>query len=103
MEDGKQISTKENIFFNSFFVQVKLFRHLHGLSLRWHLSRETGEVLQLMDRGANSVGSLLDWLVFDIIPTLLDIIFALGYFVTGFGHWFGFLVLAIMALHVGKL
>lgn len=40
-------------------VQVRLFAHLHSLSLRWHLSRKTGDVLRSIDRGTSSINSLL--------------------------------------------
>ena len=40
-------------------MQVDLFQHLHALSLRWHLGRKTGEVLRVIDRGANSINNLL--------------------------------------------
>ncbi|XP_014664266.1 PREDICTED: ATP-binding cassette sub-family B member 6, mitochondrial-like [Priapulus caudatus] len=40
-------------------VQVQLYDHLHGLSLRWHLGRKTGEVLRVMDRGTTSINTLL--------------------------------------------
>jgi hypothetical protein len=40
-------------------IQIDLLKHLHGLSLRWHLSRKTGEVLRIVDRGTNSVNNLL--------------------------------------------
>ncbi|KFW67666.1 hypothetical protein AS28_08295, partial [Pygoscelis adeliae] len=39
-------------------VQVQLFAHLHGLSLRWHLGRRTGEVLRSVDRGTSRINSL---------------------------------------------
>lgn len=42
-----------------FTLQVCLFAHLHGLSLRWHLERRTGEVLRSVDRGTSSVNNLL--------------------------------------------
>ena len=42
-------------------VQVQLFNHLHSLSLRWHLSRKTGEVIRMVDRGVTSIDSLLRW------------------------------------------
>lgn len=40
-------------------VQVRLFSHLHSLSLRWHLGRKTGDVLRSIDRGTSSINSLL--------------------------------------------
>ena len=45
-------------------IQVGLFKHLHSLSLRWHTSRKTGEVLRVMDRGTNSINSLMQYLFF---------------------------------------
>lgn len=42
-------------------VQVRLFAHLHSLSLRWHLGRKTGDVLRSIDRGTSSINSLLRW------------------------------------------
>lgn len=46
-----QYTTKE--------VSIRLFSHLHGLSLKWHLSKKTGEVLRIMDRGTNSINGIL--------------------------------------------
>lgn len=40
-------------------LEVELFKHLHSLSLRWHLSRKTGQVLRVMDRGTSSVNNIL--------------------------------------------
>lgn len=45
--------------YTSRVVQVRLFSHLHGLSLRWHLGRRTGDVLRSIDRGTSSVNNLL--------------------------------------------
>lgn len=45
--------------FTSRRVELRLFSHLHELSLRWHLGRRTGEVLRIVDRGTSSVTGLL--------------------------------------------
>lgn len=45
--------------YTSRMVQVRLFAHLHALSLRWHLGRRTGDVLRSIDRGTSSVNNLL--------------------------------------------
>lgn len=45
--------------FTSRGVELRLFSHLHELSLRWHLGRRTGEVLRVVDRGTSSVTGLL--------------------------------------------
>ncbi|XP_064095377.1 ATP-binding cassette sub-family B member 6-like [Macrobrachium nipponense] len=82
-------------------VQLQLFSHLHNLSLRWHLGRKTGEVLRVMDRGTNSINSLLSYIVFNIAPTVIDIIVAIVYFTTAFNYWFGIIVFVTMAIYLG--
>ena len=83
-------------------IQVRLFSHLHSLSLRWHLSRKTGEVLRSIDRGTVSINNLLSYIVFSILPTICDIVIAIVYFVTSFNAWFGLIVLICLALYLGK-
>ncbi|XP_037068889.1 ATP-binding cassette sub-family B member 6, mitochondrial-like [Pollicipes pollicipes] len=81
-------------------VQVDLFAHLHQLSLRWHLSRKTGEVLRVMDRGTSSINSLLSYLVFQILPTVADITIAITFFSAAFNAWFGLIVFITMLLYM---
>ncbi|CAG9561870.1 unnamed protein product [Danaus chrysippus] len=81
-------------------LQLKLFRHLHDLPLKWHLSRKTGEVLRVMDRGTDSIDNLLSYILFSITPTIIDIIVAVVYFVTAFNAWFGLIVFATMVLYI---
>ncbi|KAI7808275.1 ATP-binding cassette sub-family B member 6 [Triplophysa rosa] len=86
--------------YTSRVVQVRLFAHLHALSLRWHLGRRTGDVLRSIDRGTSSVNNLLSYIVFSIVPTIVDIIIAIIYFVTYFHAWFGLIVFICMALYL---
>ncbi|KAH3715868.1 ATP-binding cassette sub-family B member 6-like [Dreissena polymorpha] len=81
-------------------IQVKLFGHLHNLSLGWHLKRKTGEVLRVVDRGTNSLNNLLNYVVFQIMPTIVDIIIAVIYFVTVFNYIFGLVVFVAMAAYL---
>ncbi|XP_077176874.1 ATP-binding cassette sub-family B member 6 [Paroedura picta] len=81
-------------------VQVKLFRHLHSLSLRWHLGRKTGEVLRSVDRGTSSINNLLSYIVFSIFPTIADIIIAIVYFTSIFSAWFGLIIFVCMVLYL---
>ncbi|KAK5638748.1 hypothetical protein RI129_013043 [Pyrocoelia pectoralis] len=81
-------------------IEVELFRHLHSLSLRWHLSRKTGEVLRVMDRGTDSINNLLNYIIFSITPTIADIIIAVIYFVSVFNGWFGLIVFVTMLLYI---
>ncbi|XP_053452993.1 ATP-binding cassette sub-family B member 6 [Nycticebus coucang] len=86
--------------FTSRHVELRLFSHLHELSLRWHLGRRTGEVLRIVDRGTSSVTGLLSYLVFNIIPTLADIIIGIIYFSMFFNAWFGLIVFLCMSLYL---
>jgi len=88
--------------FTTLEIQVELFKHLHSLSLRWHTSRKTGEVLRVMDRGTSSVNSLLHYLVFTILPTIVDIIIAIVYFGVAFNMWFGLIILITMFAYLGS-
>lgn len=68
-------------------LKVRVLSHLHDLSLSWHLTRKTGEVLRIVDRGTGSVDSLLDYVVFSIFPTITDILVAIIYFIVQFNIW----------------
>nr|XP_042698898.1 ATP-binding cassette sub-family B member 6 [Chrysemys picta bellii] len=81
-------------------VQVRLFAHLHGLSLRWHLGRKTGEVLRSVDRGTSSVNSLLSYIIFSIFPTIADIVIGIIYFSSAFSLWFGLIIFVCMGLYL---
>jgi ATP-binding cassette subfamily B protein len=54
-------------------VMLKVFRHLHALSLRFHLGRRTGGVSRDVERGGTSISDLLDWTLYTIVPTILEI------------------------------
>lgn len=81
-------------------IEVELFRHLHSLSLRWHLSRKTGEVLRVMDRGCDSINNLLNYILFSIVPTVVDILIAVVFFMTVFNWMFGMIVFITMVLYI---
>ena len=82
--------------------QVGLFQHLHNLSLRWHMSRKTGEVLRVMDRGTGSINNLMSYLVFNIFPTIADVLIAIIYFAFAFNIWFGVIIIITMAIYLAS-
>ncbi|XP_017031761.1 ATP-binding cassette sub-family B member 6 [Drosophila kikkawai] len=83
-------------------IEIELFQHLHQLSLRWHLQRKTGEVLRVMDRGTDSINNLLNYIVFSITPTILDLIVAVAFFIYAFNWWFGLIVFLTMFLYIAS-
>ncbi|HWK47446.1 MAG TPA: ABC transporter ATP-binding protein/permease [Stellaceae bacterium] len=54
-------------------VSLEVFRHLHDLSLRFHLERQTGGLGRAIDRGTAAIGSVLGFMLFNILPTLFEI------------------------------
>ncbi|HCE09829.1 MAG TPA: metal ABC transporter permease, partial [Oxalobacteraceae bacterium] len=54
-------------------IALKVFRHLHSLSLRFHLNRQTGGMTRDMERGTRAISSLVSYTLFSILPTLIEI------------------------------
>lgn len=71
------------------------FAHLLALSLSFHTRRKTGEVLRILDRGA-AINRVFQLLLFNIMPTFLDITIALGVFVWRFGWELAILIFFVM-------
>jgi len=69
-------------------IALKVFRHLHALSLRFHLNRQTGGVTRDIERGTRGIASLVSYSLFSILPTLVEIALVLGYLVTHYNGWF---------------
>ena len=57
---------------------LKTFEHLHALSLRYHLDRQTGGLSRVIERGVSGVEFLLNFMVFNIVPTILEILLVCG-------------------------
>jgi ATP-binding cassette subfamily B protein len=64
-----------------------VFRHLHRLSLRFHLERRTGAITKVVERGTKSIDTMLYFLLFNIAPTILELALVLGIFWTRYGVW----------------
>ncbi|MGZ3181281.1 MAG: ABCB family ABC transporter ATP-binding protein/permease [Telluria sp.] len=69
-------------------IALQVFRHLHGLSLRFHLNRQTGGMTRDIERGTRGVNSLISFTLFNILPTLVEMTLVLGYLVTHYDKWF---------------
>jgi ATP-binding cassette subfamily B protein len=69
-------------------VSVKVLEHLHQLSLRYHLERKTGGLSRDIDRGARSISSLLNYMVFSLLPTLVEITLIAGILLSNYSAWF---------------
>ncbi|MFI4939627.1 MAG: ABCB family ABC transporter ATP-binding protein/permease [Burkholderiales bacterium] len=69
-------------------IALQVFRHLHALSLRFHLNRQTGGMTRDIERGTRGIASLVSYSLFSILPTLVEITLVLGYLVTHYDGWF---------------
>ena len=79
---------------------ASVFRHLHQLSLRFHLERRTGAVTKVVERGTKSIDTMLYFMLFNIAPTVLELLLVLNIFRSSFGWG---LVAATMAMVVGYI
>ncbi|MBS0430960.1 MAG: ABC transporter ATP-binding protein/permease [Proteobacteria bacterium] len=76
------------------------FRHLHRLSLRFHLDRHTGGVGRDISRGTRGVYNLLGWVVFNIVPTLVEIAMVTGVLLYKLDWRYAVITLATMAVYI---
>jgi ATP-binding cassette, subfamily B, heavy metal transporter len=66
-------------------LSVQVFRHIHGLSLRYHLERKTGALTRIVERGTKNIDSMLYFLLFNIAPTIIELTVVCIIFFTKFG------------------
>ncbi len=81
-------------------IALKVFRHLHALSLRFHLNRQTGGMTRDIERGTRGVGSLISYTLFNILPTLVEITLVLAYLVTHYDIWFTAITVGALVLYI---
>ena len=77
-------------------VALEVFRHLHALSLRFHLERQTGGVSRDIERGTRSISSLISYTLYSILPTLVEICLVLGILFVKYD--LGFVLITIVSL-----
>ena len=81
-------------------IALQVFRHLHALSLRFHLNRQTGGMTRDIERGTRGVSSLISYTLFSILPTLVEITLVLGYLVLHYDIWFSIITATALVLYV---
>ncbi len=81
-------------------VALQVFTHMHSLSLRFHLERQTGGVSRDIERGTRGIGFLLNFMLFNILPTLLEIGLVAGILIYKYTPWFAAITLVTLSLYV---
>jgi ABC-type transport system involved in Fe-S cluster assembly fused permease/ATPase subunit len=81
-------------------VALQVFRHLHALSLRFHLNRQTGGVTRDIERGTRGISSLVSYTLFSILPTLVEITLVLAYLGTQYDIWFSLITVVALVVYI---
>ena len=81
-------------------LSVRTFRHLHALSLKFHLERRTGGLSRVLSRGINGIDTVLRFSLFNTFPTILEIAMVAGVLAWSFGWAYAAAVLATVVVYV---
>jgi ABC-type transport system involved in Fe-S cluster assembly fused permease/ATPase subunit len=81
-------------------IALRVFRHLHALSLRFHLERQTGGLTRDIERGTRAIGSLISYTLYSILPTLVEISLIIGVLVTRYEPTFALIALGSLTFYV---
>lgn len=81
-------------------VALETFQHLHSLALRYHLERQTGGLSHAIERGTKAIDFLLRFMLFNILPTLLEIAMVCGVLWGLFSIWYAAVTLASIVVYI---
>ncbi|WP_395667930.1 ABCB family ABC transporter ATP-binding protein/permease [Rhodoferax sp.] len=81
-------------------ISLQVFRHLHAMSLRFHLERQTGGMTRDIERGTRGVHSLISYSLYSIIPTLIEVTLVLGLLAVKFDVWFAIITIIALAVYI---
>ncbi|MDK2126159.1 ABCB family ABC transporter ATP-binding protein/permease [Parachitinimonas caeni] len=81
-------------------VALKVFEHLHRLSLRFHINRQTGGVTRDIERGSRGISTLLNFMLFNILPTLVEIALVTAILVAQYDWRFAGVTLLTIAVYI---
>ena len=81
-------------------VALQVFRHLHNLALRFHLERQTGGISRDIERGSRGIGFLLNFMLFNILPTLVEILLVTSILAVKYSWHFLAVVLGTLVVYV---
>ena len=81
-------------------IALQTFEHLHALSLRFHLARQTGGMTRDIERGVRGIESLISYSLYSIVPTLIEVGLVLSILAFKFDAWFAWITMAALALYI---
>jgi ABC-type transport system involved in Fe-S cluster assembly fused permease/ATPase subunit len=80
-------------------ISLNMFRHLHNLSLQFHLNRQTGALAKYIDRGTKGIDFLLRYVLFNVVPTFFEIFLVSGILFYLYGPWYAVVTLTTISLY----
>jgi len=81
-------------------IALQTFEHLHGLSLRFHLERQTGGMTRDIERGVRGIESLISYSLYSIVPTLIEVVLVLSILSYKYDAWFAVITFFALALYI---
>lgn len=81
-------------------VGLRVFKHLHSLELGFHLDRATGGISRDIERGTNGISFLMRFLMFNIVPTLVEIFSVAIIFAVAFSYWYAIITLVAVLIYI---
>ena len=81
-------------------ISLQVFRHLHALSLRFHLERQTGGLTRDIERGTRAVNSLISYSIYSIFPTLIEVAMVLTLLAVKFDAWFAWITVVALVFYI---
>ena len=80
-------------------ISLNMFKHLHTLSLQFHLDRQTGALAKYIDRGTKGIDFLLRYVLFNVLPTFFEIFLVSGILFYLYGPWYAIITLTTISLY----
>ncbi|MGE4240026.1 ABCB family ABC transporter ATP-binding protein/permease [Ramlibacter sp.] len=81
-------------------IALETFRHLHSLSLRFHLERQTGGMTRDIERGVRGIESLISYSLYSILPTLIEVALVLTILAVKFDAWFAWITGVALVVYI---
>ena len=81
-------------------IALQTFEHLHALSLRFHLERQTGGMTRDIERGVRGIESLISYSLYSIVPTLIEVVMVLTILAVKFDPWFAWITLTALGVYI---
>ena len=81
-------------------IALETFQHLHGLSLRFHLERQTGGMTRDIERGVRGIESLISYSLYSVVPTLIEVAMVLSILAVKFDVWFAGITIIALVVYI---